>query len=383
MRKLLPALSILWLAVCSLAVCPLAVCPLGAAWWNPCLPCGDFFSSFGPSACCSSPWPSPFNFEAGIGYRRDTFRWSRGRMQECRDIQLRQSQLLNPRYRGLWSELQWKDVRIIEFGGSASYVSCRNYAIKAWGSYGHIYHGVNKDSDFFRKREGQCGDSLSNDLLGNDPSIDSGDCDRLIDRDLVSRSINKAGRGHVYDASIGVGYRVTSSCKRFIATPLIGYSDHAQCLHIFDGNQVYSRFGLEPLGPFPGLNSRYTTRWFGPWAGMDFTTQVEKCAYAFGSFEWHQLHYRGHGCWNLRSDMGPFYHRAHGFGYLATLGAKWEIWNDWGIGVVGSYRNFRTRGGKEKVTLIDPVFGVTHTIERLNGVHWNSWSITGIISWRY
>jgi Protochlamydia outer membrane protein len=315
---------------------------LSASWWNPFSCDGSSYGScgFGPLACSSSPWPSPINLDIGMGYRRDTFRWSKARREREPDV---------------LSELEWKDIRIIEYGGSASYVSCRNYAIKAWGSYGHIYHGKNIDSDYFSDRR----------------------------KDLISRSVNKAGKGHVYDASGAVGYRVTSTCRRFIGTPLIGYSDHAQYLHIFDGNQVVSRLGLDPLGHFPGLNSRYKTRWFGPWAGLDFTTQVEKCAYVFGSFEWHLLSYRGEGCWNLRSDMGPIFHRAHGFGYLTNLGAKWEICSNWSIGLMGAYRNFRTRGGKEKTTLIDPILGHIRIRERFNGAKWHTWSISALIAWRF
>jgi hypothetical protein len=335
------ALSVISVVKLFLALFLLTCAPLSAVWWNP------FASDYAcelwgpPAGCCSSPWPSPINLDGGIGYRVDTFRWTKGRREE----------LPTPS-----TELQWKKLSIIEFGAGGSYVSCTNYAIRAWGTYGHIYRGKNIDSDFFSTCKG---------------------------KELISRSVNDGGKGHVYDAEIGVGYRVTSTCGRFIGVPLIGYSDHAQYLHIFGGHQVFSLFGLQPLGHFPGLNSRYKTRWFGPWAGLEFTTQVEKCAFAFGSFEWHLLSYRGTGCWNLRPDLGEFLHKAHGFGWLGTLGAKWEIYNNWAIGIVGLYRNFKTRNGWEKTSLFDPVFGRRRIRERFNGAHWHTWSLTAIIAWRF
>lgn len=325
----------------SLVTFVIASTQLAAVWWNPFS--GDYACDlWGPKGgCCCSPWPSPINLDAGFVYRKDTFRWAKGRKDDI------------PSH---WSELRWSELNSIEFSAYGSYVSCRNYAIRAWGSYGHIYSGENKDSDFFST---QCR------------------------KELISRSVNDAGKGYVYDAEIGVGYRVTSTCGRFIGTPLIGYSDHAQHLHIYGGKQVFSRFGLQPLGHFEGLNSRYKTRWFGPWAGLEFTAQVEKCAYVFGSFEWHLLSYRGTGCWNLRPDLGAFLHKAHGFGYLTAWGAKWEICNRWSIGAMFAYRNFKTRDGQEHTRLFDPVFGRRRMREKFNGAHWHTWSIGGLIAWRF
>lgn len=299
-------------------------------FWDLCNSCGCAFAS---------PWPSSINLDAGIGFRRDKLEWSI-------------AGLFN--YPNVLSELEWQDLRIIQYQAAASYVSCTNYAIKVYGDYGNIYHGRNIDSDY-----------ALNDEEG-----------------LYSRSRNNAGKGHVWDVSGAVGYRVTSSCARFVATPYIGYGYSSQYLHMYDGNQTFSLNPFE-LGPFPGLDSSYTAHWSGGWAGMDFTAQVEKCAFVFGSFEWHQLHYRGKGCWNLRSDIGPFYHKAHGFGYYATLGGNWEIWRNWGIGVVGTYRNYRTRSGWERLTVNDLLIGPVRIKTKFNGAKWSSWGITGIVTYRF
>src|SRR5215213_5633347 len=110
----------------------------------------------------------------------------------------------------------------------------------------------------------------------------------------------------------GVGYRVTSTCGRFTATPLAGYSWQGQNLHIYDGRQIIDLFNND-IGRLRGLNSHYDARWYGPWVGLDFNTRVECCAYLFGSFEWHFTTYRGKGYWNLRDDLGPFRHHANGW----------------------------------------------------------------------
>ena len=138
-----------------------------------------------------------------------------------------------------------------------------------------------------------------------------------------------------------------------------------------------------PIGAIDGLMSHYKTRWFGPWVGIDFTAQVERCAYLFGSLQWHMLEYRGHGDWNLRTDIGPFDHKAYGYGYLIMLGTKWEIWNDWSIGLMGSYRMFRTKGGHEILEIIPQVQAPFKVKTPFSGAVWHSFSASGIISYRF
>lgn len=283
---------------------------------------------------CTRDWPSEFEVDFGGGFRKDKFEWN----------------IAGPgRDPNVLSELQWKDLRIAQIGGMAKYVSCRNYAIRIDAAYGRIYHGRVVDADYaFDYREG-----------------------------LFSLSDNKAGKGHVYDLSAAAGYRVTSTCGRFVGTPMIGYGQYSQYLHLYSGHQVY------PVNfRFDGLNSRYTTKWYGPWLGMDFEVKVERCAFLFGGFKYHLLAYRGHGKWNMRDDLGTFHHKAYGLGYLATLGGKWEIWNNWSIGIVGSYRNFRTRHGHEHVTVTDDE-GIFFVRSRFNQAKWKSYSVSGIIAWRF
>lgn len=318
-----------------LAACLLASASLTASWssW-----CSDLFTSDG-CGCCGDDWPSPFNIDLGWGFRQDKFKWSIAGARHHPNI---------------LSELKWDDLRISQIGGEAEYVSWRNYAVRIAGDYGHIYHGNNSDADFARDKR----------------------------RGLFSLSRNNGGKGYVYDINGGVGYRVTSTCGRFVATPLVGYAWHGQSLHIFDGNQIVDKVSCE-LGPFPGLNSKYHARWYGPWVGIDFDVQVECCAYLFGGFEWNWTRYRGTGCWNLRSDLGPFHHHAYGHGYVLTLGGNWELCNHWSIGIVGNYRHFRTGSGREDLEVIHGPECVEHTRTRFNGAKWKSYSISGLVAWRF
>lgn len=293
-----------------------------------------------PSAAkaCTTGWPSAFNMDIGGGFRKDKFEWSIAGEGDFPNV---------------LSELQWKDLRIAQIGGRASYVSCRNYVLYVAAEYGRIYHGHVVDADFF-------------------------DDDKT---NLFSLARMNAGKGHVYDLSTAAGYRITSTCGRFVGVVLAGYSQHAQYLHLFDGRQIFEFAPCDQR--ILGLNSTYTTKWYGPWIGVDFEARVERCAFLFGGFEWHMLAYRGHGNWNLRPDIGRFDHKAYGQGYVARLGGKWEIWNNWSLGVVGSYRMFRTRHGHEKLCFNDPNLGPIRVRLRFNGAQWHTYAISGIISWRF
>lgn len=292
---------------------------------------------------CYGGWPPELNINFGAGFRKDKFSWSIAGLTETPDGTLIDSP-------NILSELKWKDLQMAQFGGDLTYVSCRNYAIRLAGQYGTIYHGKVEDYDYLG--DGRTG--------------------------LFSLSKNKADGGHVYDLSAGAGYRVTSTCGRFIGTVLAGYSQFAQYLQITDGHQI-----IPTDHEFAGLNSKYTTRWYGPWVGVDFEARVERCAYLFGGFEWHMLAYRAHGLWNLRPDIGRFHHKAYGQGYLATLGGKWEIFNNWAIGVMGSYRMFRTRHGSERSVYVDPTEGPIQIAARFNGAKWHAYTVSATVSWRY
>jgi len=328
------------------------------------LGCTSLFADRGvvvvPLPCTSDPWPSSSNCEIDLGYRRDELHW------EIAGARTRHDDDKTTYFPNIYSELEWKELNIAMITGTFCYVSDCNYAVKVTGDYGQIYSGKNIDSDY----------------AGNNRTRQ------------WSESVNEAGRGYVCDLSGAVGYRTTSTGDRCVVTPLFGYSYESQNLHMYDGDQTLcfdqAAAFLDVFipcatgtGPYPGLNSTYTARWFGPWIGMDFGVRVEHCAYLFGGLEWHLASYRGTGKWNLREDLGPFHHKAHGYGWLATLGGRWEVWRDWDIGIIGHYRNFRTHHGQERFILHTLEFGTIQGTTRFNHAAWISWDISFLFAWRF
>lgn len=304
-------------------------------------------ASWYDSPSCANPsestlWPSGINLECDVGYRRDEFKWTNSGLDDTPNV---------------FNDVNWKELNIVQVGAAASYVSCRNYAIRINGDYGHIYNGRSTVTDY----------------LGDDKTLP------------IIRTVHDAGKGSVYDIEGGVGYRVTSTCGRFVAVPLVGWTFSGQNLHSVNGHIEFPFTDLPlPYISLDGVDNTYKTRWFGPWVGLDFTAQVERCAYLFGSFEWQFLSYRGEGHRRRRTDfLGPYHHKAHGFGYVVRLGGNWEIWDNWSIGVIGQYRNFKTRHGTEKFILNTELFGELHGKTTFNGAKWQAISVSGLIAYRF
>jgi Protochlamydia outer membrane protein len=294
----------------------------------------------------TTPWPPNLRLVATAGYRQDDFRW----------------RVTGPfRHFRVSSELKWKELRIAQVGGFASYVTPLNYAFRLSGDYGRIYHGKNKDSDFIDIHRHHHEESIE-----------------------FARSVSKANKGHVYDLSGGFGYRFTSNCFRCIVTPYLGYAFSEQHLRMTHGRLIFDLITSVAPGPISGLNSRYKAHWFGPWLGIDFEARVDCCVFVFGGFEWHVNRYRASGRWNLRSDiLGDFRQRAWGHGYIATLGADWEICNNWSIGITGNYINFRSGNGSDHGRFVDENGLLIPSRVKFNGAKWHSFNISGLIAWRF
>ncbi len=302
-----------------------------------------FFSLSLTASCCggdSHPWPPALSAKGGVGYRQDKFNWSIAGPHGDPNI---------------LSELEWEDLEMVQAYGEFRYVSCTNYVIKIEGDVGHIYSGHNTDSDYHKH-------------------------DR---KDLFSRSENKAGKGFVYDAQAAVGYQYRSTCSRFVAAPLIGWSFHEQSLHLFDGISAFEAAHPGTIRPLVALDSTYRARWSGPWIGGDFTARVESCAYVFGGIECHLARYHGLGNWNLRPEIRSFIQRANGYGFIARLGGNWDIWDNWSLGVLGEYRRFCTRKGSDHLNVIAENGDLVSLRSRLNLAKWEAAMVSAFVSWRY
>jgi hypothetical protein len=289
--------------------------------------------------CCHYDWHLVADAELSAGYRQDNLHWSIADPSGTPNI---------------LSELQWKNIQIAEVKGEARVLWIDLIYLRGSASYGRIFHGNNRDSDY----------------AGDDKTLE------------FSRTKAKSDKGEVFDFSGGIGWQfefpLWCSCLRLI--PMFGYSYSEQHLRDRDGeiliNSAFSELGdeipLGPLGPFPGLHSNYRAKWRGAWLGVDAFYRLDCNVELFGTFEYHRLKYHGTGHWNLRTDfVSDFQHKAkHGHGFYASGGFKYLICTNMYAGLTGSYRWMNSRHGTDTTYF---VLGPETT--RFNGTTWHSWSI--------
>ena len=256
------------------------------------------------------------------------------------------------------SELTWSDVgsyyqKVEGFAIIKTKNQSPALALRGHLGYGSIFAGDNQDSDY------------------------DGD-DRTLE---YSRSNNKCEDGAVFDNQLGVGTSLMFAQGKMFVSPFIGWSYHAQNLTITDGGQTISvPPQTTPLGEIAGLDSSYDARWYGLWAGADFSFRPTTRLSVDSTMELHVVDYFAEGKWNLRSDITGFEHDADsGLGVVFTLGGQYRLTNQWSLNLDVGYQEWKVEEGTHTVFLTDGSAIST----RLNEVTWDASSAMFGVTYRF
>lgn len=280
------------------------------------------------------PWdekPSPaitgLDLQLSAGYREDELDWN-----------------IAGNGVNIMSELTWEDLEIYQLRATGTFradpgaFQWIGVGARAAVGYGWIVDGENQDSDYD----------------GNDRTLE------------FSRSNNKTDGDDAIDLSAAVGPWFRTRDGRFLATPLLGFSYHEQNLRITDGVQT-----LPPLGPFPGLDSTYETRWTGPWTGIDLEFRPVPRLLFTGSLEYHWVDYYAEADWNLRPKFDhprSFEHEADGEGVVLSAAAAVKVGENWNVALSYTFQDWETDPGTHRTFWADGTYSKT----RLNEVNWES-----------
>lgn len=265
--------------------------------------------------------------EFDLGYRTDSFRFETSFSTGIEDIV---------------SKVKWSDLQIFEIAGFVKYEADCNVYIRGLADYGTIISGNNFSKEF-------------TEISG-------------LQYPLACYSACGDG-GSVYDFSGGVGYAIKIGCEcEFSLVPLVGYAYHAQCLRSKHGDQKLVNEDFPCCSdPLPGLKSRFSARWNGPWAGIDLYYKF--CNWILlANGEYHWTWFDGKARWNLRTDFvkDPKQH-SFGHGQVYSVEGKYVITPYWLLGLKLGYHTFKTRGGHSKL------FFANETAKlKLNTVRWKS-----------
>jgi len=280
--------------------------------------------------------------ELSTGYRTDDLDWN-----IAGDV--------NGKNPSILSELSWEGVDVWQLQAEGNIDISNNIfpwlitSLKGTAGYGWIVDGRNRDSDYD---------------IGSYSTEES-------------RSINDAGDGSVLDLSVAIGPHFSSNESCWSITPFLGYSYHEQRLTMTNGQQV-----IPTSGVFDGLDSTYDTEWSGPWLGADIVCiPVSKWTFTT-SVEYHWVDYSAEADWNLRDDFQhprSFKHEADGDGWVAGVGISYAFNGGFSVGLSGSYLNWKTNPGIDRLFLANG----THVDTRLNEVNWESTSLSVTLGWDY
>ncbi len=324
-----------------------------------------------------------------------------------------------------FSKVNFKELKMAQIGGSVDYSTCHHYYMRAKGDYGRIYNGTGIVQNKFlvhqlcrqdhnldnvvdpnlpqeytqskgRKvsKKGHCHHNHHNHNHGHHKDHNT-DANRLHFHKLNEESKQEGDvrKGHVGDVSGGFGYKVISNTGRTWFAGILGYSYETQSVELKSLRQ--KKDSLNVMGDsesLNGLRGKYSTRWVGPWVGVDFSSQIECNVTLFGSAEWHICDYRGRGSWGQGDAYhASFKHHARGYGAVGTLGFDWAPFDQWGFGLLGTYEQWSTRRGENRSRINDQLSGqsflpFSFPVARkshLNRVKWISYSISAQASYRF
>jgi hypothetical protein len=286
--------------------------------------------------------------DLSAGYRTDKLNWSiAGNLQGS-----------NPNVR---SELTWSDLNIYQLKLANRTVIGDRVYVRGHLDYGTVVSGNNQDSDYN-------GDNRTQEF---------------------SRSLNGVDGNDVWDGSVGVGPRFSFFNATMAVCPMLGYAVSEQDLNIVDGYQAFTVPPLTtPIGPIAGVDSRFQTRWKGPWLGADLFFSIPSTETPFTKVgvmftgEYHWVNYDADANWNLREDFAhpvSFSQSADGNGYAVGASILFEIKNRWGINVGMNVKEMTTDSGLDRTFYADGSSNDT----RLNEVRWRSFAVEAGVSCRF
>ena len=283
------------------------------------------------------------------GYRTDKLNWHIAGNREGSDP-------------NILSELTWSDLKIVQLKLASRAVIWDRVYLRGEFTYGTVASGDNRDSDYN-------GDNRTQE---------------------TSRSLNGVDGNDVWDASVGIGPRFSFFDSTVEVCPMLGYAVSEQDLNLVDGYQAVSNQPPDtpPVGPIAGLDSRYETRWKGPWLGVDllFSTPCthgpfRRVGVTFTG-EYHWVDYDADANWNLRSDLDhpvSFSHTAEGSGVVVGATFRFETGNRWEIEVGMNSKRMTTKAGWDRIYYSDGTTAGT----RLNRVRWHALTVEAGVSYRF
>lgn len=248
------------------------------------------------------------NFEAG--YRRDNLTW-RLEAPSCDPI--------------FETSSHFKDLDIFQIGLSGrTNLGCNLYG-RASASWGWILDGDFEDSTKLFVSFSEISEIDNIEFSAEDKNIVDG--------------------RFVVDLDVAIGYPFYFCDCTVSLAPVVGYSFNEQNLCIED--EVTNSFGSSGGFFFPRSGddcccSKYVSRWYGPFIGVDFEYRAAECLSIYAQLEYHWAQFNGkRHAHNGISFFDDFDRRSRdGDGWVFKAGVDYDICGCWLIGLSTRWKDF-------------------------------------------
>jgi len=253
------------------------------------------------------------------GYQRQDFRWSIAGNSAGQDP-------------NVYSELKWRGVSGPTGAVDLHWKAWKRWRVFASGSRVFTRSGTMTDTDY----------GLDN------------------RHDILYQESFPAIGGYDEGVAAGIGWCVFCSGP-FRLTPYIGYGINAQYFPITD-----------PGGPYDGLNSSYSSKWWGPMVRGEGSLALGRRWQVVADVVYHQVAYHATADWNLIPSFAhpvSYRHMADGYGAEADAGLRYFAGKRISLEATGGYFNWQTGTG------IDQSYLSTGSSDQtqLNGVVREGW----------
>ena len=253
------------------------------------------------------------HFKLNAGYRQDMYDWN-----------IEQDEAPFP-FIETQDHLKFDHVKVGLIGGEFLLGIPNCYFIRVYGDAGYIGGGVLRD--------------------------------RFSINDVTYRVNNKIDKGFVGDASISIGNPVHLMSHRLVATPMLGYSYHAQNITVKNHNRLIDV--IDPFSAFlagfgnPGRknNNFHFSQW-APWIGLDlFFHSCDGWSF-YGYFEWQFL---GRARRARDTHVGLSYLDNYSItrkvnAYQAKVGSRCWAWHPFFMDLFVDYRYWKSRAHHDRFT---------------------------------
>lgn len=292
------------------------------------------------------------------------------------------------------TELKWDNLGIWQINIFGKYVTCDNIYLRGKADFGWVVNGKNHIKT-------KVGEALFSSDQTSFSTADNADFVTIAQFD----DHHKMHKGHVYDASLAIGYQFRLCDDSFAIAPVVGYGWNGQHLKLGRSNSSSgssSTFVTSTSTDFTTATSssssssssnhnKFNTRWNGPFVGLDFDYRFYCDWSVFAAYEFHWAEYHAHGeLLNFdvveasSSDFGLFngftQHARRAYGNLFDIGLKWDFCDNWTVSLLGEFQWWCANKGHEKRETFFLKSGnveLTSFVKTpMHGVRWNSSSVT-------